>query len=362
MANQMQAAVLRAPGDLTVTAVPRPDCPSGGLLIKVQACSLCATDAKMWQHGHRDLVLPRILGHEVAGEIAAVAPDVAGFQAGDRVQVAPGLPCGRCRWCLRGAPNMCRDMRIIGFHHDGGLAEYLAVPAAGVQQGAVTPLPPGLPAAAAAMAEPLACCLNGQELARVGPGDRVAVFGAGPQGLLHVQVARLRGAAAVILVETAPARLELAAQTAADLVIDAGRQDPVARLQAETRGQGVDAVLLACGAPAALDWGLEVLAKRGRLCLYSGLPKEAEFHPVNLNRLHYLEASLVGAYGCTSRQNALALDLLAQGRIRVEKLISHRLPFSRVVEGLELVLARQGLKVVLEIGKPGTHTALPSEK
>jgi L-iditol 2-dehydrogenase len=343
----MLAAVLQGPEDLIVQEVSRPSCPAGGLLVRVRCCSLCATDAKMWRQGHRDLTLPRILGHEVAGEIAEVDAGVAGLQVGDRVQVAPGLPCGRCRWCLNGAPNMCREMQIIGFHHDGGLAEYLAVPAAGVQQGAVSVLPPGLPDAAAALAEPLACCLNAQELARVGPGDRVAIFGAGPQGLFHVQVARLRGAASIILVENNPARLAVADGAGADLVIDPG-QDPAAVIQADTGGHGVDVVIPACGSLEALDWGLAVLAKRGRLCLYAGLPKEGESYPVNLNRLHYLEASLVGAYGCTSRQNALALELMAQGRIRVDHLVSHHLPLSRVAEGLELVLSRRGLKIVID--------------
>jgi L-iditol 2-dehydrogenase len=118
---------------------------------------------------------------------------------------------------------------------------------------------------------------------------------------------------------------------------------------AYTDGQGVDVVIPACGSLAALDWGLAVLAKRGRLCLYAGLPKEGETYLVNLNRLHYLEAALVGAYGCTSRQNALAVTLMAQGRLRVDRLISHRLPLPRVAEGLELVWNRQGLKVVIEL-------------
>jgi L-iditol 2-dehydrogenase len=162
-------------------------------------------------------------------------------------------------------------------------------------------------------------------------------------------VARLRGAARIILVENNPFRLATAARAGADLVIDAGLQDPVSVIAAGTDGQGVDVVIPACGSLEALDWGLAVLAKRGRLCLYAGLPKEGETHPVNLNRLHYLEASLVGAYGCTSRQNALAVELMAQGRIRVDHLISHRLPLNRVVEGLDLVLNRGGLKIVIEI-------------
>ncbi|HAY21333.1 MAG TPA: alcohol dehydrogenase [Desulfobacterales bacterium] len=348
MADQMLAAVLRGPKDLAITEVSRPLCPSGGLLIQVRACSLCATDIKMWQRGHRDLLLPRILGHELAGEIAVVSDDLSDFQVGDRVQVAPGLPCGRCRWCLQGAPNMCQAMQIIGFHHDGGLAEFVAVPAAGVHQGAVSHLPDALAFDLAALAEPLACCLNAQELARVGMGDQVAIWGAGPQGWLQVQVARLRGASRIILVENDPGRLQDAVQAGADLLLDIFQEDPVTAILEATAGKGVEVVIPACGSLEAFDWGVAVLAKRGRLCLYSGLPKEVETHPVNLNRLHYLEASLVGAYGCTSRQNALALELMAKGRIRVDRLITHRLPLNRVEEGFELVQSRRGLKVVIE--------------
>jgi L-iditol 2-dehydrogenase len=244
---------------------------------------------------------------------------------------------------------MCQEMEIIGFHHDGGLAQYLAVPAAGVEDGAVSRLPPGMPYATAALAEPLACCLNAQELALVGPGDRVAIFGAGPQGWLQVQAARFRGAALIMLVENKPTRLRAAMDAGADLVIDAGGEDPVAAIQAATGGEGADVVIPACGSLEALDWGLAVLAKRGRLCLYSGLPQEGEVHPVDLNRLHYQEASLVGAYGCTSRQNALALELMGQGLVRVEQLISLRLPLELAEEGLKLVLNRQWLKIVIEI-------------
>lgn len=351
---EMQAAVLRGPGDLEVTRRPRPACPPGGLLVAVRACSLCATDAKMFARGHRDLVLPRILGHEVAGVVAEAGAGVTDWRPGEAVQVAPGLPCGGCRWCLRGAPNMCERMRIIGFHEDGGLAQYLAVPAQGLSQGAVNRLPAGLGFAVAALAEPLACCLNALEQVRLEPGETVAVFGAGPQGRLVAQAARLRGASRLILVEVAPARLDRArlaqaADTGADVMVDASWEDPVAAIRRETQGRGADVVLPATGAVEALTWGLAALAQRGRLCLYSGLPPEGEAWPVNLNRLHYREATLVGAYGCTSRQNALALELLGRGRIDGEALISHRLPLARAREGLELVRDRAGMKVVVEM-------------
>ncbi|MDD3581602.1 MAG: zinc-dependent dehydrogenase [Desulfobacca sp.] len=346
---EMNAALLTAPKKLEFCRVPRPECPKEGLLINVAACSLCATDAKMWHQGHRDLILPRILGHEMAGTIVEVGNGVRGFQIGDRVQMAPGLPCGRCRYCLRGVPNLCQEMRIMGFHHDGGLAEFLAVPAAGVHQGAINLIPAALSFQVATLAEPLACCINGQEQAGVGPGEHVAIFGAGPIGLLHAQLAYLRGASRVILVELALDRIAQARQGWADVVVDAGNQDPVAAIRESTDGQGIDVGMLACRAVEAWEWALAGLAKRGRLCLFSGLPSDLGNRPVDLNRLHYLEATLVGAYGCTSRQNALALELLAHGRIPGEKLLTHRLPLTEVENGLHLVQNRQGLKVTIDL-------------
>ena len=158
----MKAALLKSPGQLVITQVPAPEPPAKGLLVKMEACSICATDIKMFRHGQRDLIYPRILGHEIAGVVIETGAGDTPFSSGDRVQIAPGISCNRCPACQRGAPNQCDHIGIFGFTHHGGFAQYLAVPAESVACGAVNLIPPGLSFVEATFAEPLACCLNGQ--------------------------------------------------------------------------------------------------------------------------------------------------------------------------------------------------------
>ncbi|RJS69510.1 alcohol dehydrogenase, partial [Methanophagales archaeon] len=171
MQIEMKAAVLGGIEDLKIVDIDIPACNPGDILIKVESCAICKTDVKMFHAGHRDLELPRVLGHEVAGTIVEVGKEVAEeFKVGDRVQVAPGLPCGSCPFCIRGIPNMCDKMKIIGFHHDGGFAEYMLVPANGVHNGCVNKIPPSLSFEEASLAEPIACCINALKRCRVEPG------------------------------------------------------------------------------------------------------------------------------------------------------------------------------------------------
>ena len=179
----MRAALLKAPGNLTVDQVATAECPAGGLLVKVKACSICTTDVKMSIHGQRDLVCPRILRHEIAGVV--IATDSASFGKGERVQIAPGLPCGKCAVCKGGITNLCEHIGILGFTCDGGFAQYLAVPAESVSCGGTNLIPQNMTFEEATFAEPLACCLNGQDLVHLGNGDTVLVWGAGQIGCLH---------------------------------------------------------------------------------------------------------------------------------------------------------------------------------
>ena len=159
------------------------------VLIRVAVTGLCRTDLKLIRAGHRDLVLPRVPGEEVVGEIVEKGADVRGLECGDLVYVYPGLWCGTCPACRYGAENLCRDMRIMGFHRDGGFAEYVTVPAP-----SLIPVPDGLDPERAVFAEPLSCCLNALELAGLKPGMSVAVWGAGPAGTLLARAARAKGA------------------------------------------------------------------------------------------------------------------------------------------------------------------------
>jgi len=176
-----------APGDLRFEVVDEPKVGPGEVKIRVRNCSTCGTDVKIFNHGHHHLVPPRVIGHEIAGTV--VESTVYGWVAGDRVQVIAAVPCGVCADCARGRMTVCPNQTSVGYHYDGGFAEYLIVPAAVLAVDGLNRIPDSVSYAEASVAEPLACVLNGQELAGVGSGDDVVVVGAGPIGCLHVRLA-----------------------------------------------------------------------------------------------------------------------------------------------------------------------------
>jgi L-iditol 2-dehydrogenase len=333
----MRAAVLKEPGLLCIEDVPLPACPAGGILLRVGACGLCASDLKMWRLGHKELKLPRILGHEVVGVVEE--SDSAAMPVGTTVQVAPGMPCGACPACWRGAHNRCPQIAVLGFSLDGGLAEFMAVPAQGVTQGAVIPLPAGLDPATDTLAEPLACVLNAWQQARLTAGESVAIIGAGALGRLAAWSAKALGARAVVLIEKEAGRFSGLGDSG---ITPLAAGDP--ELAREVLDGGADVVLPACPDPLALSQGLDLLNQGGRLVLFSGLKAAAS---LDLNQVHYRELTLVGAYGCTAGQNRCASELLASGAIPVETIISHRLPLAGVLHGLELMERGAALKVVI---------------
>jgi len=343
----MKAAVLSGIENLEIKDVDRPACNSGEVLIRLEACAICKTDTKMFHTGHRDLKLPRILGHELAGTIIEVGKGVHKFKEGERVQVAPGLPCGSCPFCIGGVPNMCDNMSIIGFHHDGGFAEHVLVPANGVQNGCINKIPDSLPFEEASLAEPLACCINAQELCQIKPGDVVVIIGAGPIGHLHLQLAPIFGASEVMLIENSPERIAFSKKAAVDCLIDSAKVDPVEAVKERTDGIGADVVIPACSAPEVPVQGIEMLKKRGRIVFFSGLPHGYKNISIDHNLIHYNELQIFGAYGCTSEQNRKAVKTLAMRKIAVEYLITHHVSLDELIKGFELVDSHKAMEVVV---------------
>ncbi len=342
----MKAAVLRGVEHLDVVELDTPSCPDEGLLLESRACSICSTDVHMYRHGHRDLVLPRITGHEISGRIAKVGSNVEGVKRGERIQLAPGVACGGCRPCMRGHPNMCEHMKIFGFHLDGGFAEYVCVPEQALHAGCLIKIPPNLPYEQAALAEPLACCINAQELTRVGAEDTVAIIGAGPVGCLNAMLAMARGAACVFLIDIDSSRLERAGKVMDVQCVDASRTDAVNALRSFSP-DGADVVIIACRDGTATQDGMRMAGKSGKVCLFSGAPSEHMPLRIDTNELHYTQRQLVGAYGCTSAQCGRAIELMASKSVDVGWLITHRISLDDVEMGIKLAESKRSMKVVV---------------
>ncbi|HEX7835296.1 MAG TPA: zinc-dependent dehydrogenase [Pseudolysinimonas sp.] len=338
-----------APGDIRLEQVAEPDVARGEIKLRVRACSTCGTDVKISRSGHPNMTPPQVMGHEIAGEIVDVGEGVDGWAVGDRVQVIAAIPDGTCPDCLAGHQAICPNQLSMGYQFPGGFADYLIVPREVLAVDGVTRIPDNLSYAEASLAEPLACVLNGQELARVGDGDTVVVIGCGPIGCLHVRLARARGAARVILVDLNAERLAAAAALVApDHTIATEAQDPVATVLELTGGRGADVVITAAASGAAQEQGLRMLARRGRLSLFGGLPKDASSITIDANLVHYRELTLVGVNGSTPAHNKRALELIASSAVPVADLITHRLPLDDVLEAIEIVARGEAIKVTIE--------------
>ena len=320
---EMSAILVRDIGAFELTTVPVRDLEDDEVLIEVEVTGLCRTDLKLIRVGHRDLTLPRIPGEEVVGIIRRTGGNVTTLREGSRVYVYPGLWCGRCPACLSGAENLCRGMQIMGFHRDGGFAEYVIAPAK-----SVIPVPEGLSAELAVFAEPLSCCLNALELARLGKGETVGIWGAGPAGTLLARASRAMGCE--------PFSIE-----------PDERRRGIARGNVFRGSEKFDVCMVAVGSGQAYREALGAMNPRGRLVVFSGLHASEDEQPVSFNQLHYYEQTIAGAYGCSFRHGIQALFFIATGAVAVEDMISHRMPLSNLDEALQIVENRQGMKILL---------------
>ncbi|MGH3760588.1 zinc-dependent dehydrogenase [Actinophytocola sp.] len=346
----MRVARFHAPGDLRLEDADEPVPRPGEVKIRVRQCSTCGTDVKIFNHGHHHLVPPRVIGHEIAGEIVEVGSDVpGGWSAGDRVQVIAAVPCGTCPDCVRGRMTVCPNQTSMGYHYDGGFAEYLVVPPAVLRVDGLNRIPDGVGFAEASVAEPLACVVNGQELAGVATDDDVVVVGAGPIGCLHVRLARARGARRVFLVELNRSRLDMsAAVVEPDAAVCGSEVDAIDEVRKLTDGRGADVVITAAASGAAQREALRMAARSGRISFFGGLPKDRPRISLDSNLVHYRELTILGANGSSPAHNKRALELIAAGWVPVHDLITHRLRLTEFHDAIELVASGQAIKVTIE--------------
>lgn len=340
----MKAAILTAPNAMRLGDAPDPVAGDGDLILRVKAATICGTDIRILR-GRKTAGVryPSIIGHEFSGEI--VEGD-ATYRPGQRVGVCPSIPCGRCAQCLRGRENLCPNAEAIGYHIDGAFAEYIRIPARAVALGNVHALPDDLGDAEAALIEPLACVINGQNKVEVAQGDTVVVLGSGPIGTLHIKLARLRGAARVIVSEPNAGRRASALAAGADVGIDPTSEDLRARVREETGGLGADVVICAIGIPALATQAIGLAGHGGRVSLFAGFSK-GELGQLDVNAIHYDELRVTGAFGLSRLDYATALGVIASGRIDTADMITHRYPLARLEEAFVMAEGGGAMKVAI---------------
>jgi L-iditol 2-dehydrogenase len=347
----MNAAVFLGPNQMELRELPRPEPRDGEVLIKVHACAVCGTDLRIFAGGKtRGVYPPRVLGHEIAGQVislGAVASEYTNVQPGDRVAVPPGVPCLACRFCNTGRENLCTRRKGLGYFYDGGFAEYMIVPDVAVRHGLLYPIPDTLSDAEAAIAEPLACVVNGQSKSQVRLGDVVVITGAGPIGLMHLQLSRLAGARKLIVSEPSAERRALATELGATRTVDPTAENLEQIVLDESGGDGADVVIAAIGVPKLVNQLLTITRPGGRVNLFAGYSGDGET-TISANLIHYGELILTGTSACTRDDFRKALDLLTSGQFRAAPLVTHRYPLAQIATAFETTRSGAGLRVVVE--------------
>ena len=340
----MKACILHGPGHVSVEDVPDPKPGPGEALLRVSAAAVCHSDIRVYrgQKKARPGVIP---GHEMAGVIEAVGEGVEGVRPGDRVVVCPILACGTCEFCAQGKRNRCPQRRTLGYEEDGGLAELMLIPRGLLALGHVFPVPPGLSLEMAALTEPLACVLNSLETCRLRPGDDLLIVGAGPMGLMHLLLARLMGAARLMVSEPDPERRSWAQRLGATAVVDPSRESVPAAALAATGGRGFDAVVVTAGLPAVLGEALASVRRQGAVSLFGGFPPDTSV-PFDPNIIHYGEIVLTGSQNATTDQYRRVLGLIPR-LPELAMLVTHRFAMEEATGAYESRLAGEGLKSVV---------------
>lgn len=343
----MRAAVFHGPNDLKLEEVKKPEINENEVLVKVNASAVCGTDVRIFEGKKtKGVRTPSVIGHELVGTIVEVGSQVKDFFEGDRVGVMPVIPCRKCYYCLNGRENVCANRTAIGYEYDGGFAEYVRIPSAALEAGNLVKIPDQLSFEQAVIAEPLACCINGQRKANVKMGDVVVIIGGGPIGLMHVQLAKIAGAKSVILSEPIGHRREKALLAGADFAINPEEESLHDLVLAETEGLGADVVLMAIGVPFLVNSSANLLKKGGTLNLFAGFTNGV-MSEIDPNLIHYNEININGTSALTRADYQKSLALIATGKINTEVLTTTGYTLDTIEQAILDVKNGNGMKSVI---------------
>ncbi len=345
----MRAAVYYGPGDIRVEDRPEPDASEDNLVVQVHCCAICGTDVKLATIGHHRAKSGRVVGHELVGHIVHAGQKVVGFAEGERVTLATSVGCGRtsCPYCALGLPNLCPDALPMGLGVDGALAELMGVPPEALAGGNVVKVPARVPDEAAALSEPMSCAINAQQIIGVGQGDNVLVIGGGPLGVIHAELAKAFGAGQVMISQRSEPRLSMLRELEDVRVIDAANEDVSDVVAQNTDGLGVDVVVVAAPTREAHEASFDYLRKGGAVSFFASLPAGKSDIALDSRVIHYGELRVCGASDSRPEHVRRAVELLADGKIDYEKIVTHRVSLENIHEGFELMKQKQSLKVLV---------------
>lgn len=331
-------------GEVELREVPEPAIGETDVLLEMAAAGVCGSDVEQWRHHVSYVVnVPVIQGHEFCGTVREVGSGVAGFKPGDRVvSETAAVICGQCRQCLSGEYNLCPRRLGFGYGTDGAFTRFVRVPSRCLHR-----IPDSVPFEQAALTEPACVAYNAIHVkSRVRPGEPVVIIGPGPIGLFALQMCRAAGAGPIVLVGTSvdQARLRVGQALGADVIIDAGEEDPLPLILGATNGEGAPLVIDCAGPTAAVKLAMEAVARNGQITKIAWGPKPLE---LSLDPLLGKAASLQGCFSHTWRTWEAVLAMTASGALRMAPMITHRYTIEAWEHAYRLIEAREAVKVVL---------------
>ena len=341
----MQAAVMYGPNDIRIEEIPRPACPRGGLILKVLAIGLCGSDIRNMTTDSCKGKYPHIFGHEIVGIVDEVDNVTPKYKIGDRLYIYPEDHCLRCEECRAGHSENCLNPGDY-ITRQGGFAEFYAVTNEQINRDAVFVVPENVSLDSATLSEPLSSVYACQENIGITLGDIVVIIGAGPIGCFHAQLAKLRGAKTVIMVEINDNRLAMTKQFGVDYIINSLKEDAIERIMAITNNKGADKVISANPSTQAQAQSIYMARQGGIVVFFFFLPKGSMVE-LDTNYIHYNNLWIYGHFGANSIQVQKAFELAVSSGFPAEKFITHILPLKDINKGIKLTKSGEAIKVVL---------------
>ncbi|MFQ5800732.1 MAG: zinc-dependent dehydrogenase [Candidatus Hydrothermarchaeales archaeon] len=338
----MKVAVYYNNSDIRTEEMPIPEIRPGELLVKVMASGICGSDVMEW---YRVKKAPLVLGHEIAGTVVEVGEGVDGYRKGDRVFVTHHVPCEACLYCVSGNETMCETLRTTNFF-PGGFAEYIRVPKINVENGTLL-LPKEISYEEGTFIEPLGCVVRGQRIAEIKKGQTVLVLGSGISGLLHIQLAKVRGAGKIVATDIDEYRLKAAKRFGADVVLNAKDDVPMGVLKSN-ENRLADRVIVCTGAPSAIKQALQSVDRGGTILFFAPTEPGVEV-PIHIDELWTAGITLKTSYGAVKKDLEEAMELIKRAQINVKDMITHRLSLSETGKGFQIFSSGKGcIKVMIK--------------
>ena len=340
--EKMKVAMYYNNNDVRIEEMPIPEINDNELLVKAQSCGICGSDVMEW---YRLKKAPRVLGHEMAGDIAKVGKNVKKFKVGDRIFVSHHVPCNICSFCKNDQHTICETLHSTNFY-PGGFAEYLKVPEINVDRG-VFVLPKEISYDEGAFIEPLACAVRGMRIAGMKSGQSVLILGSGVAGLLNIKLAKAMGASKIFATDINDYRLKIAKKIGADIVINAKENVPKV-VKKHNDGRLADLVIPCVGVPSAIKQALESVHPGGTILFFAPTEPGVDI-PFPLFDLWNKQVKMVSTYAGAPKDIKEAIELIRSKKVKVTDLITHRFPLSKAAEGFKLAAqAKNSIKIIIE--------------